>query len=332
MGSVGKQPNWRTQPREDQSRFVLGNKKNFWIWTKEDGFDLTHPPTQESDPIKPHLKLQCKLTPILVDPAKTALLIIDLQNYDLHEALGNKNKNFYDAEDIVLKYAIPAARKAEIQIIWVTTGYSDDDLKEMDPAVFRTFNFNPVEEDPDWAKLRPGEGFSDKGEYRNQKGVGEEIGMVKLKSGEEVDAGRVLIRDSWNSLLHDPLAKSYKESQSTKKADVHFYKNRSSGMCSRMTELTEYLERNNLRTLLFTGINTDQCVMGTLQDGYLKGFDTILLKDGSATDSPEYAQMGVEFNCLRCWGFLSTCENLAKAVEDYCANAQSPKDQIEQEA
>jgi len=58
-----------------------------------------------------------------------------------------------------------------------------------------------------------------------------------------------------------------------------------------MTTVTDFIEKNNLRTLLFTALNTDQCVMGTLQDVYLKGFDTILLKDGSATDSPEYAQL-----------------------------------------
>ncbi|KAJ8132116.1 hypothetical protein O1611_g1505 [Lasiodiplodia mahajangana] len=322
MGSVGKQPDWRTQPRHDQSPVVLGNSKNFWIWSKENGFDLTHPPTPHSKPIEPRLRLQCSLTPVVIDPAKTALLIIDIQNYDLHEALGNDNHNFYNAEEIVLRHAIPAARKSGIQIIWVTTGYSDDDLKEMDPAVFRTFNFNPVEENPGWEKLYPGEGFSNKGEYRNQKGVGEPIGEVELQDGTKIDAGRVLVRGSWNSWLHDPLAKSYEDSQETEKPDVHFYKNRSSGMCLRMTELTEYLERNNLRTLLFTGINIDQCVMGTLQDAYLRGFDTILLKDGCATDSPGYANMSVEFNCLRCWGFLSTCKDFSKGVAELRVTSQ----------
>ncbi|KAI1123664.1 isochorismatase family protein [Nemania abortiva] len=317
MGSVGKQPDWRTEPREDQSPRILGNPdKNFWIWSKENGYDLTHPPKPDSEPIEPRLRLQCSLTPVIIDPAKTALLIIDLQNYDLHKALGNNNQNFYHAEKTILESAIPAARKAGIQIIYLTTGYSDDDLLEMDPAVFRTFDFNPDEEDPNWENLRPGEGFSDKGEYRNKKGIGEEIGEVELNKHTKVNAGRVLIRGSWNSQLHDPLAKSYEASQATQKPDVHFYKNRSSGMCTRMTDLTEYLEEHKLKTLLFTGINIDQCVMGTLQDAYLKGYDTIMLKDGCATDSPAYANKSVEFNCLRCWGFLSTCKNFSEAVSE----------------
>lgn len=45
-----------------------------------------------------------------------------------------------------------------------------------------------------------------------------------------------------------------------------------------MTACTEYLEREGIRTLLFTGANIDQCVMGTLQDASLKGFDCIPLK------------------------------------------------------
>ncbi|KAH6649415.1 isochorismatase family protein [Chaetomium tenue] len=312
--STGKQPNWRTQPREDQSPTVIGNSKNFWIWSKEDGFDLTHPPTPDSKPIQPRLRLQCALTPILIDPKKTALLIIDLQNYDLHEALGNDNPEFYRAEDAVLQYAIPAARKNGIQIIWVTTGYSDKDLEDMDPGVFKTFNFEAINLSPDWQTLPPGQGWSSKGMYRNQKGVGDEIGQVTDKNNKVIDAGRILMKGSWNTWLHDPLSDAYNEGKSAVPHDVHFYKNRNSGMCDRTKDVTNFLNQHNLRTLLFTGINIDQCVMGTLQDAYLKGFDTILLKDGCATDSPSYAQWSVEHNCLVSWGFLSTCKDFATAA------------------
>ena len=312
--STGKQPDWRTKPRKDQSPTIVGNSKNFWLWSKEEGFDLTHPPTPDSEPVQPRLRLQCALTPVVIDPAKTALLIIDLQNYDLHEALGNDNAEFYRAEDTVLQYAIPAARESGIQIIWVTTGYSDKDLEEMDPGVFKTFNFEPVNLSPDWQKLPPGEGWSNKGMYRNQKGVGDEIGEVTDKDGNAIDAGRILVKGSWNSWLHDPLSIAYEEGRTAVPADVHFYKNRSSGMCDRMKDVTSFLNEHNLRTLLFTGINIDQCVMGTLQDAYLKGFDTILLKDGCATDSPSFSQSSVEHNCLISWGFLSSCMDLATAA------------------
>ncbi len=82
-----------------------------------------------------------------------------------------------------------------------------------------------------------------------------------------------------------------------------------------MTDCTDYIRKENIRTLLFTGLNTDQCVMGTLQEAYSKGFDTILLKDGCGTNSPEYAQLSAEYNCLRSWGFLSSCKDLAEAID-----------------
>ena len=61
-------------------------------------------------------------------------------------------------------------------------------------------------------------------------------------------------------------------------------------------------------------MNTDQCVMSTLQDAHAKGFDTILLKDACATDSPGYAQKSAEYNCCRNWGFLLTCRALSEAA------------------
>ena len=314
MGSVGKQPDWRTKPREDQSPTVLGNPKNFWKWSKEEGFDMTHPPTPTSPPVPVRLHLQCELTPVVLDPAKTALLVIDMQNYELSELLGNDKQAYFDAEDRVVSQAIPAARKSGIQVIFMTTGLTEQDVEEMDPGLFRTYNFEPLELDENWPNLRPGDGFSNKGMYRNQKGVGEDIGDIELEDGSTIAAGRVLMANTWNTWLHDPLAKAYKEGQCAELPDIHFFKNRNSGMNAKMTALTEYLREHNIRTLLFTGINIDQCVMGTLQDAYHMGFDTIMLRDGCATDSPKYAQPSCEFNCLVSWGFLSDCKALAEAA------------------
>lgn len=137
---------------------------------------------------------------------------------------------------------------------------------------------------------------------------------VTLEDGTKVDAGGVMVRGTWNSWLHGRLVDSYEQSKITTRPDIHFYKNGSSGMCAMITECTEYFEKENLRTLLFTGLNTDQCVMGTLQEAYLNGFNTVMLKDGCTTNSPEYAQLSCEFNSMRSWGFLSSCKDLAEAV------------------
>ena len=111
------------------------------------------------------------------------------------------------------------------------------------------------------------------------KGLGSEIGPVKIEDGRVVDAGRLLMRDTWNAALPPALDTAYKEGRSMKeKPDVWIHKNRMSGLWS-STPCTEYLEREGIKTLLFAGVNTDQCVAGTLQDAFSKGWDCILVKD-----------------------------------------------------
>ncbi len=42
-----------------------------------------------------------------------------------------------------------------------------------------------------------------------------------------------------------------------------------------------------LATVLFGGVNLDQCVLHTLADANLLGYDTVLVKDGAATTNPD---------------------------------------------
>ena len=64
-------------------RAVIGNEKSFWIYDSDTGFDLTHPETPDSPPIHPSLTIQTTTSPITIDSAKSALVIIDMQNYFL---------------------------------------------------------------------------------------------------------------------------------------------------------------------------------------------------------------------------------------------------------
>lgn len=123
----------------------------------------------------------------------------------------------------------------------------------MDPGPLRTFGFHLVLS-REWDKLRTRESYSNEGEYRNQKGMGDPIGEIALKNGTEVDAGGVIVCSTWNGSLHGRLAVLYEQSKITTQSKIHFYKNRSSGMCVKMIECTEDLEKENLRTMLFTGL------------------------------------------------------------------------------
>ena len=152
---------------------------------------------------------------------------------------------------------------------------------------------------------------------RIYQGLGSEIGPVKIENGRVVDAGRLLMRGTWNAALPPRLENAFIESQQHKdKPDVWIHKNRMSGLWGHGTACTEYLEDKGIRTLLFAGVNTDQCVGGSLQDAFSKGWDCILLKDACGTTSPGFASECVEFNCARTWGFVTDCKGLEKGVQN----------------
>ncbi len=91
-------------------------------------------------------------------------------------------------------------------------------------------------------------------------------------------AGAVLTKDSPSAALIDELE--------TAPGDIFVDKFRLSGFWD--TPLDSILRNLRVDTLLFAGVNTDQCVMGTLMDAHFLGYDTVLLSDCTATSSPRY--------------------------------------------
>ncbi|KAF2448137.1 Isochorismatase hydrolase [Karstenula rhodostoma CBS 690.94] len=296
---------------DPHSQIFVGSSDNFWLWNHDSGWDLTHPPSPTAPPVQPRLSLECHVGNVTLDPAKTALIIIDMQNFSLCSALGDVAPSVLSAEDKLLQHGIPAARKAEIQIVWLNWGLDEEDLSRLPPSTIRAFGWDTECTSVDYDLFRsPSHGnevTKRRAEMPTGRHPGSELGIVTLPNGTEIDAGRVLMKGSWNSDLHLPLSSAFSEGQIAARPDVIIHKNRNSGLYSSKCSLTRFLEREGIRILLFAGINTDQCVMGTLQDAHARGFDTILLRDGCATDSPIYTQQNAEWNCCMAWGFLSSC-------------------------
>ncbi|KAI1428147.1 Isochorismatase-like protein [Xylaria sp. FL1777] len=134
--------------------------------------------------------------------------------------------------------------------------------------------------------------------------LGPSIGPVNLEDGTLIDGSKVLMRNQWNSRFWYPLRK---ESQ---QEDIHIYKNGLSGFWGE-TGIEAALNSRGIRTLVFAGCNTDQCVGGSLQDAHTKGWDCLLLSNGTATTSPAFAKQCIEYNTEGGWGFVLTCEQLA---------------------
>ena len=103
------------------------------------------------------------------------------------------------------------------------------------------------------------------------------VGLGTDLGGEK---GRCLFSNTWNADIYPPL-KAHVEP-----ADLHCAKNRMSGLWSPETPLAKTLKREGKKTLLFTGVNTDQCVLGTFVDAYNAGWDTVLIDDCCGTPTP----------------------------------------------
>ena len=111
---------------------------------------------------------------------------------------------------------------------------------------------------------------------------------------------RVLEADSWSAAVVDELAPA--------DTDIHVAKYRMSGFWD--TPLDSILRNLGVTTLLFAGVNLDQCVLCTLQDANFLGYDCILVEDCAATTSPLFCIEATLYNIRQCFGFVCHSEAL----------------------
>ncbi|GES60726.1 MFS transporter [Aspergillus terreus] len=307
--------------------YRIGNAKdNFWTYTPDtEEIDLSRGVSEDT----PLLTLQTTTNPVRLNPAATALVIIDMQNFFLCPALRrpqaeSKPTAGEKAAQVLIDTGIPAARQHQIRVVWLNWGLTEEDLACMPPGLMRTFGVYRAVHTPDEAKFvsAPASMVREKNPslYR---GLGADLGALDIGNSEVVEGGRVLMRDTWNVALYPPLEKEYTHglaiaaatsgasSQTPPKPDAIVYKNRMSGLWGASTELEVLLKGEGITTLLFAGVNTDQCVGGTLMDAFSKG-------------------EAWEYNCMNCWGFVTSCEALKKAqcekLKKRCVFFEMPKD------
>jgi nicotinamidase-related amidase len=290
----------------DVSSQIGKDPKNHWRYNPATGMiDLVRKVSTCSSP----LTLKTTTNPIRIDPATTALLIIDMQNFFLSPALGKPDPSpGLEAAGMLLKTGIPAAREKGIRVAWVNWGLTDEEVESMPPGMMKAFGIyesvGGVNND--------GNGPKKQRSHNVYKGLGADIGPIELEDDTIIEAGRVLMRDTWNAALYRSLDAEYRKGlERSSDPDVWIHKNRMSALWGSGTDLEAFLKEEGITTLLFAGVNTDQCVGGTLTDAFSKGFDCVLLKDAAATSSPHCATEAWEWNCANTFGFVSWCGALS---------------------
>lgn len=106
---------------------------------------------------------------------------------------------------------------------------------------------------------------------------------------------RVLEKDSWAAAVVDELRQ---EPQ-----DIKVDKYRISGFWD--TPLDSILRNLGIRSILFAGVNTDQCVLHSLTDANFLGYGCILVEDCCGTTSPQFCTEATVWNVKKCFGFVT---------------------------
>jgi ureidoacrylate peracid hydrolase len=139
---------------------------------------------------------------------------------------------------------------------------------------------------PDRANLPPGVLH-----VYNPDGRGNGIGVPARPGGSPT-----LQAGSWSAAIVDELK--------PEPDDISVDKYRMSGFFD--TPLDSILRNLGVTTLLFGGVNADQCVLATLADAACIGYDVVLLEDCAATTSPPYCLEATVYNVAQCFGFVTT--------------------------
>jgi biuret amidohydrolase len=248
---------------------ALGTGRHTWLVSPKH-VDLAPP---EAAPRK--VTIQADPQNITVDLARTAIIVVDMQN-DFCAPGGWVDNLGADltperAPIAPLQALIPALREVEVPIIWLNWGNRPDRLN-LAPGVLHCFN-------PD----------------------GMSVGIGDPMPGT---GARVLEKDSPSAAVVEELV--------SRPGDISVDKYRISGFWD--TPLDSILRNLHVRTLLFTGVNIDQCVLHSLTDAGFLGYGCVLVEDCCGTTSPDYCTQATIYNVKTVFGFVTRSAEILAAL------------------
>ena len=167
---------------------IIGNYYNYWkLKNNNTVYDLTRSDRMPTTSPKTIPMLGFRKEAI-IEPNRTALVIIDMQNFFLHPQLSPHAVNGRAAVQPTLNM-INAFRANGMKILWVNWGIDTFDLVTLPPSFLEGFSSN----------------------HQMNTSFCSEMGELKEGNGTTVDMGRLLCRGSWNARPWGPLAPALDE-------------------------------------------------------------------------------------------------------------------------
>ncbi|WP_374943028.1 pyrimidine utilization protein B [Sphingomonas sp.] len=208
-----------------------------------------------------------------LDPAETAVVVIDMQNayaspggyvdlagFDIAGAAGTIAR---------IASVLATARTAGVQVIYLQNGWDPDYVEAGGPG------------SPNWHKSNA------------------------LKHMRKVPdlAGQFLARGGWDYALVDALA--------PQPGDIGLHKTRYSAFFN--SQLDSVLRARGIRNLVFVGIATNVCVESTLRDGFHLEYFGVMLEDATHHLGPPTMQAASVYNVEKFFGWVSTVADFCGA-------------------
>src|SRR6266705_686272 len=241
-----------------------------------------------ADPKAGPVTLDAKPEPIVIDPARSAVIVVDMENDFIAKGgmFDRAGVDISGAQKAIAPTAkvLAAARQAGLRIIYLKMGYRPDlsDLGATDSVnLTRHLKF----------------------------GVGQKI---QAPDGRE---SRLLIRDTWDTDIVPELKPQAN--------DIVIYKTRFSGFYQ--TDLDATLKKLGIKYLIVTGVTTSICVESTVRDAMFRDYLCVLLKDCMSEpighDLPRTNHEASLLNTEALLGWVSDSEQFLKAFPVKTAQA-----------
>ena len=132
-------------------------------------------------------------------------------------------------------------------------------------------------------------------------------GRGSIRIGDAGPMGRILVRGAAGHDIIEELAPIAGEPVIDKPGKGAFY----------ATDLETILRGRGITQLILAGVTTEVCVHTTLREGNDRGFECLVLEDGTASYFPEFHHAALAMACAQdgIFGWVAPVENLITAME-----------------
>ena len=225
-------------------------------------------------PVMTTLTLPARPEPLEIDPMKTAVIVIDMQNAYASPG-GYLDLAGFDISGAARVIAntrgvLEVARQAGVQVIYFQNGWDPDYVEAGGPG---SPNFHTS------------------------------TALKTMRARPEL-AGTLLARGTWDYELVDALK--------PQPGDICLHKTRYSAFFN--SQLDSVLRSRGIRNLVFVGIATNVCVESTLRDGFFLEYFGIVLEDATHQAGPEFVQKAALYNIETFFGWVSSVADFKGVV------------------